>query len=710
LDEAKTQACLRGYSDTRLDITVEPEDLAYVIYTSGSTGTPKGVMVEHKQLAHYIQFAMAEYGGAHLQGAVVSTSQAFDATVTSLFYPLMTGKTVYLTDQTEAGIEQLQAQLQDTQPWLFKLTPAHLHLLQQLPWQNEHTDTAHVVVVGGEQLSTQAMRVWCNRLPNTRFINEYGPTEAAVGCCIKEISAQQPLCEHETVVAIGRPIARTRLYVLDHNLALVPQGAVGELYIAGEGVARGYLGQAELTQTRFIANPFSDEPHYRTLYKTGDRVKWLDNDELQYLERMDDQVKIRGHRVQLSEIDEHIQQLDGVHMSLTLHHAQTLISFVQPLQVDLKLESVALRQALAEQLPGYMLPQQVVRIEHWPLTANGKFDTTALLALAAQVKPQHSSAGISNPVEQRIADIWCKLLHCDSLSIDDDFFSVGGHSITLVALMVSLNKAFQRSDVTIERLLQSSTIRAQAQWLSTPAKTVREVSPLTALNLPESAGQSDPGKLIVVFPGAALASHNYVAFGQAATDAVYVAEPWSGSQQGCYYKSLEDQVTQVCQWLLTHHKSDKVTLVGHSFGGFVAFSVAHELTKKGLDVSLNLVESLVFNTSDDDFKDEPDWVQLGQELNSDKAHAELLEAQLKVTQGLYQRQLGWAAEYRFEERYAGPVRYIFSTENTYFKEVGKVIENVQQHCLQQVSVAHVEGDHFSLFDERHSAALLQALC
>ena len=236
--------------------SLKPNNLAYVIYTSGSTGKPKGVMIEHRGFVNYVCWATKAYLVKEGSGAPVSSSLSFDATITSLYSPLLVGKKVVLLLEKNE-IEELSACLCSPNNFsLIKITPAHLELLGQLLSSRKTEIQTRAFVVGGEALRGSNVSFWRTHTPQTTIINEYGPTETVVGCCIYRVNEQTSL-EHE--VAIGRPIANTKLYILDHNFQPVPIGVQGELFIGGDGVARGYLNQPELTEAKFIPNPLNND-------------------------------------------------------------------------------------------------------------------------------------------------------------------------------------------------------------------------------------------------------------------------------------------------------------------------------------------------------------------------------------------------------------------------------------------------------------------
>lgn len=287
---------------------VKPENLAYTIYTSGSTGKPKGVTIAHRNLVNYLSWCLQVYPVTTGCGSPLHSSISFDATITSLFTPLLCGKKVVLLPEHQE-IEALQEILCAERNFsLIKITPAHLDLLNQLLSEAEIAGQTQSLIVGGEALLGKTLRPWRQSAPATRIINEYGPSETVVGCCIYEVSEQTDL---GGVVPIGRAIANTQIYILDPKFNLVPTGIPGEIYIGGAGVGRGYHNRPALTADKFIPNPFSQTPGTR-LYRTGDLARYFPSGEIEFLGRIDQQVKIRSFRIELGEIEAVLSQHPSV--------------------------------------------------------------------------------------------------------------------------------------------------------------------------------------------------------------------------------------------------------------------------------------------------------------------------------------------------------------------------------------------------------------
>ncbi|MFO0758294.1 MAG: non-ribosomal peptide synthase/polyketide synthase [Byssovorax sp.] len=415
---------------------------AYVIYTSGSTGRPKGVVLLHEGVVNYLTFARSSYRAHEGTGAPVHSSIGFDLTVTSLFVPLVSGKTVTLIPESR-GVTGLSAALQGNPSFsLVKLTPAHLDLLAQSLPPGDAAGATGAFVIGGEALFAEHLAFFNAHAPETRLINEYGPTETVVGCCVHEVPAGELA---RGPVPIGRPVANTRLYVLDARREPVPIGVAGELYIGGVQVGRGYLHRPDLTAERFLPDPFSARPDAR-LYRTGDRVRRLENGDLVFLGRSDLQVKIRGYRIELGEIEAVLARCPGVReVAVTVRHdapgTPRLVAYLVIGEGFAGADEI--RSLARRELPEVMVPSVLVVLPALPLTAHGKVDRKALPApgesawATAAIEPR-------GPVEQAIATIFAEVLRVPPASVgaESSFFDLGGHSLLATAALSRISSAF----------------------------------------------------------------------------------------------------------------------------------------------------------------------------------------------------------------------------------------------------------------------------
>ncbi|MBD6618566.1 amino acid adenylation domain-containing protein [Komarekiella sp. 'clone 1'] len=445
-------------------------NLAYVIYTSGSTGKPKGTLIPHQGLVNYLSWCTQIYPVEQGVGTLVHSPLGFDLTITSLFSPLLVGRTIELLSE-EQGIETLsQALSKSSNLSLVKITPAHLDLLKQQLSQEEIANKTRAFIIGGENLLAQSITFWQDVAPDTILVNEYGPTETVVGCCVYQI----PVGKHSTgSIPIGKPIANTELYILDQYLQPVPMGVVGELHIGGLGLARGYLNQPELTALKFIPNPFSKKAGDR-LYKTGDLVRFLASGDIEYIGRIDNQVKIRGFRVELGEIEAVINQHPSILTSVVILREdksgnQNLIAYIT-LHPNKTLTIPELRRFLQNKLLDYMLPNAFMILEALPLTSNGKVDRQALPM--PDVRPELEVAYVvpQTEIEKTIASVWQKALNLEKIGIHDNFFEIGGHSLLLVTVHSQLQEILKAELSTLD-LFRYPTINSLAEYLTSPNAT-----------------------------------------------------------------------------------------------------------------------------------------------------------------------------------------------------------------------------------------------
>ncbi|WP_199443117.1 non-ribosomal peptide synthase/polyketide synthase [Umezawaea beigongshangensis] len=434
-----------------------PEHPAYVIYTSGSTGTPKGVVVGHGAVVNYLRWAVSAYPG--LSGvSVLHSSVSFDLTVTTLFGPLLAGGAIRFADLAESG--------PGAQCSFLKATPSHLPVLASL---SEDLSPTGDLVVGGEQLLGAAVDAWRETHPRAVVVNEYGPTETTVGCVVHRVEPGVVLAAG--AVPIGRPIWNTRLYVLDAALEPVPVGVPGELYVAGDGLARGYLDRPGQTAQRFVACPFG-EPGER-MYRTGDLVRRRADDVLVYLGRSDEQIKIRGFRVEPGEIEAVlVTHPDVAEAAVVARQAPArLVAHLVPAPGATAPALPGLREFLGRSLPAHMLPDAVVALSAMPLTANGKLDRAALPAPEDDDAPVHRYVPPRTPVEAELARIWSEALGVARVGVEDNFFGLGGDSILSIQVVSRARRAglaTSSKDVFLHQTIAELATVVQARALPEP--------------------------------------------------------------------------------------------------------------------------------------------------------------------------------------------------------------------------------------------------
>lgn len=443
-----------------------PDNLAYVIYTSGSTGAPKGVMVTHRGLANYLRWSSEAYESQVGAGAVVHSPIGFDLTVTSLWIPLLSGTRVLLVGEGMGVIEELARSLdRDEEFTLLKLTPAHLEpLAAALGQRSAAGGGVRRLVIGGEALHSEQLSWWSEHAPETQVVNEYGPTETVVGCCVYERAAGELVAG---AVPIGRPIANTRLYVLDAGLELVPEGVCGELHVGGAGVSRGYLNRAGLTAERFVPDAFSNIPGAR-LYKTGDIVRWTREHQLEYAGRADGQIKIRGYRVETGEVEVVLRGHSHVRNAIVIvrdnANSKQLISYLVA-EDGTELSAGELREYLRSRLPEYMIPERFMTLDELPLTVNGKVDRLALSQLEGkELTAVETYAPPLTVTEEIVAGIWREVLQVESVGVNENFFEKGGHSLLATRVVLRLQEAFDQG-FTLQNFFEGPTVAQVAAHL-----------------------------------------------------------------------------------------------------------------------------------------------------------------------------------------------------------------------------------------------------
>ncbi|WP_154587640.1 non-ribosomal peptide synthetase, partial [Burkholderia pseudomallei] len=466
--------------------------LAYVIYTSGSTGAPKGVMVEHASVVNQIG-ALTEYLELDASDRVLQFSNiAFDASVEEIFATLTCGATLVLrTDRWLADAETFWA-LCGAQRISIVDLPAQFFGQLALSGRRAVPTGVRCVVIGGEAVGASALDAWFaeeGRRP--RLFNTYGPTETTVSVTVHEVRGR-----HDDANVIGRPIANTRVYVLDAWLRPAPIGVAGELYIGGVQVARGYLNRPELTRERFIDDPFVAGGR---LYRTGDLARWRTDGRLEYLGRNDFQVKIRGFRIELGEIEAQLAKVTGVcevvvlardsaaevRDNATEHAAPDAPSPETATATEKRLvayytgdaDVAALRAQAAQHLPSYMVPSAYVRLDAWPLTPNGKLDRRALPEPADDAYARAEYEAPRGAKEEALAAIWRELLHVERVSRHDNFFELGGHSLLAVQLVSRLRQALS-VEVALGTVFDAPVLSALAERLEAENTEVLPPIPL----------------------------------------------------------------------------------------------------------------------------------------------------------------------------------------------------------------------------------------
>jgi amino acid adenylation domain-containing protein len=435
-----------------------PNHLAYVIYTSGSTGKPKGVEVAHRSVVNLLAFMQRQLGVGPQDRLLAVTTLSFDIAGLELFLPLVCGAQVILATRDAVWNGATLADLiQQSGATMMQATPVTWRLLLDAGWAGSPD---FKILCGGEALPLELAK----RLLATggELWNLYGPTETTIWSTVHRMD------DCGGLVPIGKPIANTEAFVLDANRELTPVGVAGELYLGGDGLARGYLGRAELTAEKFVTHPF--RPGDR-LYRTGDLVRWLADGNLEYLGRLDHQLKLRGYRIELGEIEVALEQQPDIQQAAVVLHLDTLgeqrLTAYLVTRGDASIDPSALREALSHKLPSYMVPSALVRLNELPLTPNKKVDRKTLAARPFEVPVSSVYVPPRTNAEQKVAAIWQELLRTERIGVSDNFFDLGGYSLLVVQLQSRLLQQFQK-ELSLVELFQHPTVASQASLIVQP--------------------------------------------------------------------------------------------------------------------------------------------------------------------------------------------------------------------------------------------------
>lgn len=571
---------------------VKPQHLAYVIYTSGSTGRPKGVMVEHRQavaLVHAYRKTMSiEPDDRFLQFA----SYGFDASVGEIFSTLSAGATLVLRPASMIAPDEAFVAFLDAR----RVTVCDLPTAFWQQWAAQ-IDAGVAgcdpprgltrLAIGGEKAERHHVHAWLSKSASRqcRVVNTYGPTETTVQVSAIEYGAGSVLPERE--VPIGRPVANTRIYILDEQGEAVPVGVTGELWVGGAQVARGYLNREELTAERFVADRFSEEPGAR-MYRTGDLGRWLADGTIEYQGRNDGQVKIRGFRIELGEIEARLLSYPGVREAVVAVREEggtkKLVAYYTRTAGRESIEAMSLREHVQAALPEYMVPAAYVVLERLPLTPNGKVDRRALPEPTAGSYAARAYEAPQGELEEAIARVWSEVLKVEPIGRSDNFFQLGGHSLLVVRVVNQLRE--RCADLTPMDLLRHQTLSVFAGRVAeiAAARTVDRAIPL------REGGRKPP--VFLVHDGAGDLLYAPTLAGELDVDAAIYALPSPLDPQ-----ELPPDIPAIAARLLRLLRRTQPTgpyrLVGHCFGGVIAYEMTRQLLADGEPVAfLGLLDSV----------------------------------------------------------------------------------------------------------------------
>ncbi|AEI67145.1 non-ribosomal peptide synthetase [Corallococcus macrosporus] len=577
LDEAQADV-----ADSRAPLVSAPDHLAYVLFTSGSTGRPKGVALAHRGAVALLRWTTRAFAADELAGVLASTSLNFDLSVFELFAPLIRGGAVVLA-RNALELPTLPAAQRVTLVNTVPSAMAELVRARALP------DSVRTVNLAGEPLSQSLVEAIHQSAPGVRrVLNLYGPTEDTT---YSTYAVAAPGAAREPTV--GRPVEGTRAYVLDALGQPVPQGVAGELHLGGAGLARGYADRPELTAERFVPDAFSQRPGAR-LYRTGDRVRWLPDGELQYLGRIDQQVKVRGFRIELGEIEAALRRHPDVRDAVVLvredgaEEGRRLVAYIVP-PADAVPDAAELRRFVKEALPDFMVPAGVMVLRALPLTPNGKVDRKALPAPdALGAEASRTYVAPRDAIELLLAGIWEELLGTGPIGVHADFFELGGHSLLAMRMVSRIRERLGRG-LPVVSLFQAGTLEALAARLR---EAPGHLSPLVPI---QQGGAQPP--VFCVHP----VSGNVLPYLELARrlgpDQPFYAFQSPGLEgEQAPLETVEAMAATYLEALRGVQASGPYRLAGWSLGGVVAFEMARQLEARGERVAqLTLIDAYAFD-------------------------------------------------------------------------------------------------------------------
>jgi amino acid adenylation domain-containing protein len=565
--------------------SVEPENLAYIIYTSGSTGKPRGVLLPHAGLVNHNAAAAKLFGITSADRMAQFASISFDIAIEEIFPTWIAGGALIVREENASlAVGDFLRWVDENRVTALDLPTAYWHeLVRELAESAlKLPKSLRLVIVGGEKAQSGALATWRKFAGSrVRWVNTYGPTETSVIVTSYEPSVSEEL---PAVLPIGRPIANTKIYILNKSLQPLPVGIAGDLYVSGPGLARGYLNRPEITAEKFVADPFSTEPGAR-MYKTGDLAKYLPNGEIEFAGRTDDQVKIRGYRVELEEIEAVLGAHKGVHEVVVVARENSsgeknLVAYLVPSREQVPTAS-ELRTYLKQKLPAYMVPAAVVLLEAMPKTPNGKVDKRALPApKTADFAATQEYVAPTNELESKLASIWEIVLDKKPIGIRDIFFELGGHSLLAARLMHRIEQQLGLR-LPLAALLQAPTVEQLARAMSQG----EESSAWSSLVALQPQGSRPPFFCVHGVGGNVLGFRDLVRH-LGNDQPFYALQPQGLDGKRPCLTSVPHMAARYIEEIRKVQAEGPYRIGGYSFGGLVAYEMARVLEAQGEQVAL----------------------------------------------------------------------------------------------------------------------------
>jgi amino acid adenylation domain-containing protein len=734
LDSADAGA--RGDNEKNPAHHASGDSAAYVIYTSGSTGQPKGVVIPNHAIANHCIDCRKVYGLSPRDRVLQFSSFNFDASFEQILPALISGASLFIRDNEVWNTREFADKLQQLQLTVTDIPTAYWHQLAT-EWSAHPeavpSNALRLVIVGGEALSPEKLQLW-HRSPlgKVRLINAYGPTETVITATSYEIPQTPPGEPTRAVLPIGRPRGDRKIYVVDRFGYPTPLGIPGELQIGGSMLAREYHRRADLTASRFIPNPFSDEPDER-VYRTGDLVRYLEDGNLEFLGRIDDQVKIRGFRIELGEIESSLCKHPSVQESIVLARSMEgssesrLVAYVTPR--GNRPTGSELRSFLKKRLPEYMVPHSFVVLESWPLMPNGKVDRRALPA-PTEERPTQSFRGPETPLQLQLQVLFERVLKTAPISVDASFFELGGDSLQALELLVEIEKATGKQ-LPLGTLYQSSTVEAIAREVQTRAID----APWSSLVTLQTSGKRPPFFLLHTTPGDILGYGNLV-FRLGADQPCYGFQSLGLKEPSLSHTSVDEMSSYYVQLLREFQPHGPYYLGGWCYGGIVAVEMARKLMVSGEKIALlALLETVAMPA---------EWTNLRYHLHRLRCFARMSPERWLTyfrAKARYSRESRIANKMRFRQAETSPdgeirdprllkLEHVYNTNLAALKDYrtkpfdGRVtLFNAQERdsalipdpqygwvgLAREIEVHEVPGDHDTMLTEPNVSALAQRL-
>lgn len=703
---------LKNISNENLQMISKPSDLAYVIYTSGTTGKPKGVAIPHRAVCNHMLWMQKEYAFQDTDVFLQKTPFSFDASVWEFFMPLLVGaKLIIAPNDAHASPIQMIHLVRENKVSVLQLVPSMLKELVSTHEFNTCKSFKHVFC-GGEALLPETINAFFkHNFSGSKLHNLYGPTEATIDTTALTCTARDAKGD---LSRIGTPIMNTKVYVLDTKMQPVPVGIMGELYISGDGLARGYLNNPEFTNLKFISNPFNNNKNDR-LYKTGDLVKWDSNGTIEYHGRCDSQVKIRGFRIEVNEIESHLEKIPSIHQCIVKpernHDDSISLSAYVVLEKNAQISAVDIRSALKQHIPEYMVPSRFFVVDKLLITPSGKVDRNILPVPCKQLSSGTNYVAPNNDIEKSLQNIWCSVLKTEHIGIYDDFFELGGNSLSAMNIISLIQDQFSIT-LSLRKLFDFPTIYTLANEIENMSCGITEClsrhTPENIIVPLNTAGEKTP--LFLVHPiGGSVFWYKLLGKYIDKDRPLYGIQDPGLDKNELIFTNLEEMANAYIDSIQAIQPNGPYLLGGASFGSTVAIEMAKQLQERGeIVTSIISLDGWAFYPT---LENNEDYFQEVMKEQNSRLLKKYVEN--NVSNSKFLLELQWHRE-KMLMQYKMPV---IETQFILFK-AKKLTEMFQynatlnwweNYSIQPIELHLVPGDHESMFYEPNIKFLVTKL-